>query len=69
MLLDDIYPDTYRERGLSNYKLFIEAVLMNLPGVVECMLQHGADPNAYGSLKQYQMQGEPPILSAVSRHS
>ena len=32
------------------------------------MLQQGANPNAYGSTKYYQIQGEPPILSEVMRH-
>ena len=60
--------DYYRQNNLYNYDLFIEAVLLNLPNTVDCMLANGADPNHFGSTRFFQIQGEPPILSAVMRH-
>ena len=58
----------YRQHNLFNYDLFIEAVLLNLPYTVECMLVNGADPNHFGSIQFFQIDGEPPILSAIMRH-
>ena len=60
--------DYYRQNNLYNYDLFIEAVLLNLPNIVDCMLENAADPNNFGSTQFFQIQGEPPILSAVMRH-